>query len=59
MHPFGVILLVALPCLLGGWAGPRWFGSDRLAGLAVGLFAAFAMILALAVLAATFNPAAN
>ncbi|WP_140885414.1 DUF4175 domain-containing protein [Muricoccus nepalensis] len=40
-----VLLLVALPCILGAWLGSRGAHGGKLAGAAVGLFAAFGTLL--------------
>lgn len=41
----GILLLVALPCILGAWLGSRGERGGKLAGAAVGLFAAFGTLL--------------
>lgn len=40
MLHLGILLLVALPCLLGAWIGSYGSRGGKLAGAAVGLFAA-------------------
>lgn len=44
MHHLGIMLAVLLPCLLGAWANDRYTDGGKLAGAAIGLFAALGII---------------
>ena len=50
MIHLGVILLVTLPCLLGGWIGSRSSEGGMLAGAAIGLFTTLGVAIVAALL---------